>query len=195
MKQAPGVCRAVCFEQRHQFVIESGDEFVGHPRLEVIDRGDSGALRVLSAAAQARQRVHLRYRSAQRADRERDFDPYGLAWRAGRWYVVGHCHLRNGLRSFRLDRIENVTPLPASFGRPDRFDALAHLAFSLATLPREHALEVLLRTDLATARCEVFDAIGLLESVDGGVTEGRCARFALPGSRVRPLALSGLLQL
>ena len=131
--------------------------------------GDSSILRTLSAAAQARQRVHLRYRSAARADSERDFDPYGLAWRGGAWYAVGHCHLRKGLRSFRLDRIESVTPLPLSFARPEQFDALAHLAFSLATLPRAHAIDVLLRTDLATARREVFDAIGLLELVDGGV--------------------------
>ena len=131
--------------------------------------GDSGVLRVLSSAAQSRQRVHLRYRSAQRADSERAFDPYGLAWRGGRWYAVGHCHLRNGLRSFRLDRIEAVVPLPQSFGRPDHFDALAHLAFSLATLPRTHAIEVLLHTDLATARREVFDAIGLLQADDDGV--------------------------
>ena len=131
--------------------------------------GDSGVLRVLSTAAQSRQCVRLHYRSAQRADSERAFDPYGLAWRAGRWYAVGHCHLRNGLRSFRLDRIESVVPLPQSFGRPEQFDALAHLAFSLATLPRAHAIEVVLHTDLATARREVFDAIGLLQADDAGV--------------------------
>ncbi len=41
----------------------------------------------------------------------RDFDPYGLGWRAGRWYAVGHCPLRKGLRSFRLDRVEEVRML------------------------------------------------------------------------------------
>lgn len=131
--------------------------------------GDGGVLRVLSDAAQSRQRVRMHYRSAQRADSTRTFDPYGLAWRGGLWYAVGHCHLRNGLRSFRLDRIASVEPLPSSFGRPEQFDALAHLAFSLATLPRAHAIEVLLETDLATARREVFDAIGLLQAADGGV--------------------------
>jgi predicted DNA-binding transcriptional regulator YafY len=131
--------------------------------------GDGAVLRVLSAAAQSRQRVHMRYRSAQRADSTRAFDPYGLAWRGGLWYAVGHCHLRHGLRSFRLDRIASVEPLPESFGRPEQFDALAHLAFSLATLPRAHAIDVLLETDLATARREVFDAIGVLQAADGGV--------------------------
>ena len=129
--------------------------------------GSNAALMVLSAAAQSRQRVHLRYRTAGSAS-ERDFDPYGLVWRGRRWYVVGHCHLRVGVRSFRLDRIEGVQPLPASFGRPDDFDALAHLAFSVATLPRAHAIEVLLKTDLGAARRELFDAIGVLEPADDG---------------------------
>jgi len=130
--------------------------------------GDNAALVALSSAAQARQRVHLRYRT-QREATARDFDPYGLAWRAGRWYVVGHCHLRKGLRSFRLDRIEAVRALETGFERPQDFDALGHLAFSVATLPRTHAIEVLLQTDLATARREVFSAIGILEPADDGV--------------------------
>ncbi|MFT3761971.1 MAG: YafY family protein [Pseudoxanthomonas sp.] len=125
--------------------------------------GDSEALRMLSAAAQSRQRVRLRYRSAQGEDSEREFDPYGLAWRGGRWYSVGHCRLRGGVRSFRLDRVLDATPLPASFGRPERFDALAQLGHSLATLPRKHAIEVRFAADLATARRALFEAIGVFE--------------------------------
>jgi len=69
---------------------------------------DNAALVTLSAAAQARQRVHLRYRSREQRDTARDFDPYGLVWRGGRWYAVGHCHLRRDVRSFRLDRGGNL---------------------------------------------------------------------------------------
>jgi len=122
---------------------------------------DNAALVTLSTAAQARQRVHLRYRSGEQQDTARDFDPYGLVWRGGRWYAVGHCHLRRDVRSFRLDRVIDVHTLPASFGRPEGFDALEHLARSVATLSRAHAIEVLLRTDLDRARRETFDAIGV----------------------------------
>jgi predicted DNA-binding transcriptional regulator YafY len=107
---------------------------------------DNAALVTLSAAAQARQRVRLDYRSGQEQVTARNFDPYGLVWRGGRWYAVGHCHLRRDVRSFRLDRVIGVRALPASFGRPDEFDALAHLARSVATMPRAHAIEVLLHT-------------------------------------------------
>ena len=123
----------------------------------------------LSAAAQARQRVHLRYRSGEQQTTARDFDPYGLVWRGGRWYAVGHCHLRRDVRSFRLDRVIAVRALPASFGRPDDFDALAHLARSVATMPRAHAIEVLLHTDLDRARRETFDAIGVFAPEGDGV--------------------------
>ncbi|MET0555020.1 MAG: YafY family protein [Vicinamibacteria bacterium] len=131
--------------------------------------GDNAALSALTAAAQSRDRVRLRYRPRAGEVTERAFDAYGLAYRAGRWYAVGWCHLRHGLRSFRLDRVEDVRRLPVSFERPERFDALAHLTTSLARLPRAHAAEVLLAADLATARRELFPVAGVLEPVDAGV--------------------------
>ncbi|MCE9669330.1 YafY family transcriptional regulator [Myxococcus stipitatus] len=130
---------------------------------------DNSALVSLSAAAQGRQRVRLRYQSAREEVSERDFDPYGLAWRAGRWYVVGVCHLRGGLRTFRLDRVRGVEPLDARFERPEDFDALAHVTLAVATLPRAFAVEVLLDTRLEVARRELFATLGVLEAVPEGV--------------------------
>ncbi|PTL82411.1 YafY family protein [Vitiosangium sp. GDMCC 1.1324] len=130
---------------------------------------DNEALVALSAASQTQRRVRMRYRTAENEETERDFDPYGLAWRGGRWYAVGHCHLRNGLRSFRLDRVHSVQPLDVSFSRPEGFNALEHLTVSVATLPRAYAVEVLLETDLATARRAVFPSFGTLERVAEGV--------------------------
>ncbi|HKW82414.1 MAG TPA: YafY family protein [Burkholderiaceae bacterium] len=124
---------------------------------------DGQALAVLSAAAQRRQRVQLVYRTPQLEVTQREIDPYGLAYYVGRWYAVGHCHLRRGLRSFRLDRVQSVAPIPASFGRPDGFDALQYIRHSISTLPREHSVSVLLHTDLATAQQRLFTEIGMLE--------------------------------
>jgi predicted DNA-binding transcriptional regulator YafY len=135
---------------------------------------DGTALAALSAAAQAGHRVRLRYQSAPSAPSEREFDPYGLAYRSGRWYVVGHCHLRKGLRSFRIDRILGVHSTGAAFERPADFDALGHLVFSVATIPRRFAVEVRLKTDLATARRELFATIGVLEAApEGAVLRGQ----------------------
>ncbi|MHB8406076.1 MAG: helix-turn-helix transcriptional regulator [Gammaproteobacteria bacterium] len=131
--------------------------------------GNNAALAVLSTAAQAERRVHMHYRSAKGDHTERDFDPYGLVYRGGSWYVSGMCHLRHGLRSFRLDRVENVRPLDITFSRPPDFDTAAYLDFSIATLPRAIAVEVLLLTDLETAVAELHQSIGLFEPYEGGV--------------------------
>jgi predicted DNA-binding transcriptional regulator YafY len=131
--------------------------------------GSNRALTVLSAAAQGEQRVHMRYRSSKGEGSERDFDPYGLLYRNGCWYVSGHCHLRKGLRSFRLDRVEDVEMREARFTRPTDFDAGAHLDFSIATLPRATPVEVLLKTDLKTAMLELGEHIGLYEPDAQGV--------------------------
>jgi predicted DNA-binding transcriptional regulator YafY len=82
---------------------------------------------------------------------------------------VGHCHLRRDVRSFRLDRVQSVEALPASFGRPAGFDVLDYLARSIATLPRNYAVQALLHTDLASARAALYTEMGVLEEAPGGV--------------------------
>src|SRR5262245_58812761 len=130
---------------------------------------DNVALGVLSEAAQTETRVHMRYRASKGDETERDFDAYGLAYRGGCWYAVGWCHLRGGLRSFRLDRVGTVRPLGKRFSRPAGFDALGHLALSMATLPRAFAVEVLLATDLQTARRELSPSVAVLDWTSDGV--------------------------
>ena len=127
------------------------------------------ALSALSEAAQTETRVHMRYRARVGEETERDFDAYGLAYRAGCWYAVGWCHLRRGLRSFRLDRVDAVRPLDTRFERPPGFDALGHLTRSLATLPRAHAVEVLLKTDLQAAQRELSPTVAVLDWTADGV--------------------------
>jgi predicted DNA-binding transcriptional regulator YafY len=73
------------------------------------------------------------------------------------------------LRSFRLDRILSVTPLAVSFLAPFDFDAVRHLALGLATMPRTHAIVVRLKTSLAMAQAELFDAIGVFRPVEDAV--------------------------
>jgi len=123
----------------------------------------------MSSAAQLQQRVHIGYHSDQGEDTERDFDPYGLTYYLQRWYVVGYCHLRRDLRSFRLDRITHIDTLNAHFNRPEGFDPLAHMMQSVATMPRKYSFELLLKTDMEVAQTEVFDVLGVLEPTTGGV--------------------------
>jgi proteasome accessory factor B len=85
----------------------------------------------LEFATRNRKRVTFRYRPASTGyARTRDVDPYGLFYREGSWLVVGHCHLRHDVRSFRLDRMSDlaVAPKPKTpdFERPANFDVRAY---------------------------------------------------------------------
>jgi predicted DNA-binding transcriptional regulator YafY len=130
---------------------------------------DEAVLSTMSGAAQLRRRVHLRYHPSQGEETERDFDPYGLTYYQHRWYVVGYCHLRQDLRSFRLDRITHINPVEANFDRPDGFDPLAYLMQAIAIMPRKYAFELLLKTNIDTAHKEVFDVLGILETTEDGI--------------------------
>ena len=73
-------------------------------------------LTVLWEEAAARRTVRFVYHALGRGKgkaraRERELDPYGLYFERGAWYVVGYCHLRKEIRSFRVSRIESGVEL------------------------------------------------------------------------------------
>lgn len=149
--------------------VRAVDQTVRVDTLRTVAPQDDHALVILSSAAVAQRRVHLRYRVPDGADSEREFDPYGLAFSAGAWYAIGWCHLRAGMRSFRLDRILKAEARAPGFVRPPGFDALAYLRDSLTTMPRKYPIEVFLYTDLATASRHVYADAGVFEQREGGV--------------------------
>lgn len=126
-------------------------------------------LSTMSGAAQLQQRVHIRYHPNHGEDTERDFDPYGLTYYLHKWYVVGYCHLRQDLRSFRLDRILQIKEVHTHFERPEGFDPLMYMMQAIATMPRKYSFELFLKTDIVAAQKEVFDVLGILEAAQEGV--------------------------
>ncbi|OUZ12328.1 helix-turn-helix transcriptional regulator [Bacillus pumilus] len=54
---------------------------------------------------------------------DRLVDPYRITYWNYKWYVIGFCHLRNDIRSFRVDRIESLTLTENKFNRPKNFSA------------------------------------------------------------------------
>jgi predicted DNA-binding transcriptional regulator YafY len=84
----------------------------------------------LRRALRAQKRVHIIYQASNQPDStDRDFDPYALAYRQGWWYVLGYCHHRQTIRSFRVDRIQQLEQLQISYEMPDDFDPKAFLVF------------------------------------------------------------------
>ena len=79
--------------------------------------GDAALADVLAACRRAlaeHRRLHLAYLVPSRDElTERDVDPMRLVTVDGRWYLEGWCHRVEGVRLFRLDRIEAATVLEA----------------------------------------------------------------------------------
>ena len=76
-----------------------------------------------------RRTLRTRYYSASR-DREdvRDVDPYHLTFHDGGLYLVGHCHLREDMRIFAVERMRSVELGRGRFEVPRDFDAEKYLA-------------------------------------------------------------------
>lgn len=87
------------------------------------------SLEKLRRAVRENRRVSMTYHSGTNPHGEtRELDPYALAHRTGWWYVVGWCHLRNALRTFRVDRIAALALTDQTFTVPADFDIRAYLA-------------------------------------------------------------------
>jgi predicted DNA-binding transcriptional regulator YafY len=129
----------------------------------------STVVTTFSTAAQSRRRIHIHYEAWNNAATEREVDPYGVVYYSGRWFGVGYCHLRQAVRTFRLDRVRQATLLSETFTAPDNFDALAQVIQSLASAPGEWAVEVLLKLSLAEAQHRVPPEMATLEAIPEGV--------------------------
>ncbi len=115
----------------------------------------SEVIGTLSAAAQQKRQVRLRYQAWDSETTERNVDLHGLVYRAGFWYAVGYCHLRKDLRVFRLDRVLH--------------DCLEYVTRSIAMTPGNWLVDVLLETTLEEAQQVVPPALATLEQAPNGV--------------------------
>ena len=84
--------------------------------------GDLEHLRQLREAFRSRRKVRLTYRKAgEDRPSSRVICPYGIVFANGMWYAVAHCESSEGIRIFRLDRVEQVEPLDARYDSPRGF--------------------------------------------------------------------------
>jgi predicted DNA-binding transcriptional regulator YafY len=89
----------------------------------------SAQIETLRSAVRGQREVDLLYQSALASKPgRRRLDPYALVYRWGWWYVVGYCHKRAEVRTFRVDRIHEVTMLAESFQIPPDFNTREYLA-------------------------------------------------------------------
>ena len=66
--------------------------------------------------------VEIIYRSSHNEQtKKRLIDPYGMLYWNNKWYTVAFCHMRNEVRSFRMDRILKLKTTQLTFERPKDF--------------------------------------------------------------------------
>lgn len=118
-----------------------------------------------------RRRVTLVYQSFRQEQSERSVDPYALGLQWGNWYLVGHCHLRGGLRTFRVDRIQHLESGDETFEVPQGFAAREYLQRMAGDRPEAYH-RVVVRFDPEVShivRERLEDWQDLTENPDGSV--------------------------
>ncbi len=168
---------------------------------KAISRPELGEIySTLEAATRMHKRVTLTYQTATTGmTSRRDLDPYAMVYRESAWLVVGWCHLRHEVRSFRVDRIREavMAPKPKSpdFERPADFDVKAYATRSPWTFASEPPEEVQLAIAAQAAEIlnEDFGATAV-KRVDGNRTliTFDCTNPEFAASRV--LAAKGAVQ-
>jgi predicted DNA-binding transcriptional regulator YafY len=164
-------------------------EGVMTPRARARTQALQGAIRSPSAATEAigapvesahfldaadaihsRRRVALRYASPSGPVTQRRIDPYGLV-RFDHWYLAAYCHLRGGMRTFRIDRVRGLDLTDETFDAPPNVDAFSMVASSLAQAPIPNTVvcQVHLATDMERASRLVPPAMVVLEPDGDGV--------------------------
>ena len=111
--------------------------FVERPGAEELE----GRVRRLSDALLACKRVRFRYRGIYRGEvTERGVAPYGLLFQRGHWYLIGHDAVRDGVRVFRVGRIEGDVAVNTK--RPGKPDYEVPADFRLDDYARREAWEL-----------------------------------------------------
>ncbi|MDQ3368822.1 MAG: YafY family transcriptional regulator [Myxococcota bacterium] len=155
----------------------------------------------LESATRSRKRVTITYDAAATGlTSKRDIDPYGLVYREGAWLCVGWCHLRQDVRSFRVERIREAVqaPKPKSpdFERPADFDVKSYASRSPWTFTTDPAEEVqlALSPDAAEVANEDFGATGVKRPAgDTTFVTFDCGNFEFAANRI--LAAKGAIRL
>lgn len=147
----------------------------GHLPPSISQNGRQALLDALGKVVAERKNVQLRYRAANGEETERTVSPWGLAFRKGAWFLVGHCHLRQALRTFQAERIRGLEILAGKgpdFDVPAGFDPAALVGREPWEfgVHEPHAASLILDAPIAlVARSRFGGRARLEEAPDGAV--------------------------
>jgi predicted DNA-binding transcriptional regulator YafY len=104
----------------------------------------------LQQAAREHVTVEFSYHTISRDSTEkRKADPYLLLYNTGVWYLVAHCHKRQGVRTFKVSRISDLKLLMKTprFSLPPGFEKERYSGRKAWELGGDRPLDVLLKAD------------------------------------------------
>ncbi|HEU5263226.1 MAG TPA: YafY family protein [Gaiellaceae bacterium] len=153
--------------RRRVEALEATLDFTSSARRGAPVRGETVLL--LADAIRRRRRLRTTYRAFSGDETRRELSPHGLVVHSGRWYLAAHDHLRDDLRTFRVDRMLRVrVKNETADDPPDDFDAVTYVSTSLARVPWGWEVEIALELPLDEALRRV--PATLAEVVDEGGT-------------------------
>lgn len=151
--------------ERLQTIAEHLVFFAGHQEA----RPDVSLLIALSEAIGQQQRIAIDYRSHYDELTHRKVEPYGIVGWDGHWYLVGYCCLRQGHRTFRLDRIQQAVVLADPFERPEGFDCRTYVIEQYGKKSVRWQIEVEFQAPLYTVQQKIPASYGRFSATPGGV--------------------------
>ena len=118
-----------------------------------------------------RRCVRLRYRAYGRGvSIDRMMEPYALTLQWGLWYLIGFCRLRDDMRTFRVDRIQEITALQDRFTIPRDFSVREYIERTMSFEPN-YVVVVELAVSVAPAARERHNHwMEITDHDDGSIT-------------------------
>lgn len=130
-------------------------------------RPDPATTALLVQACAGHRLVLLGYRSEAGSEWVTRVEPWAVVARHGRWYLLCRLVKSQGIRTYRLDRVQSVELLDETFEPPADLDAVATLEENLAA-GWEFPTEVVIQAPAELASQWLPRSIGRLEAVDEG---------------------------
>ncbi len=148
-RQGMDKVRAVMRGVQKEKLADIGDSILVYRSRHTPQAKMQGLLQTILHSIGDRTILRMEYTSAEERPSRREVEAVGVTFSNPYWYLTAWCHLRGQYRTFRLDRIDNLTPTDRAHTIAEHppLEQLVEHDDDLACLTR-----VVIRTDAATAR-------------------------------------------
>lgn len=134
---------------------------------------DADVLITLALCCNRPERLKFAYVDANQRASDRFVEPYRLVYTDRRWYLVAFDKDRDAWRSFRVDRMADLSPTGVPFTHHDPPDAADFVSLGLAVSVFDHHAVVRLEAPLDEARRLIPPTVGVVEAHDDTATTFR----------------------